>query len=181
VLAVERLSVMTQACGTNWALGMEACCRALLADGEAAEAGYREAIERLQDSSIRGLLARAHLYFGEWLWLVDRHDDAREHLGVANEMFARMGMEAFADTAGRKIGGGTRRTAEQAPSQLTAQEIQIIRLTRDGLSNAEMATRLFISPRTVEWHLSKIFSKLGITSRRQLRRVTAPDSPTFQD
>jgi DNA-binding CsgD family transcriptional regulator len=174
VVALQRLREMTQACGTDWALGMEDYCRALLSDDRAAEPAYRGAIERLGRTQVRSHLARAHLYFGEWLWQVGRHNEARAELRAANDMFTAMGMEAFAGLAGAKLGLTSRKRADEASGQLTSQETQIVRLARDGLSNVEIATRLFISPRTVEWHLSKIFNKLGITSRRQLRRAGTP-------
>ncbi|MET7752792.1 AAA family ATPase [Micromonospora sp. NPDC005367] len=168
--ALRRLSVMTQACGTEWALGVEALCRALLSDDETEEDTYREAIERLTRTRVRSHLARAHLYFGEWLWQGGHHDEARKHLRTAYDMFVEMGMDAFATLAAGNLGFTGRKRSDESSGQLTMQETQIVRLARDGLSNVEIAARLFISPRTVEWHLSKIFHKLGITSRRQLRR-----------
>ncbi|MEV4347207.1 AAA family ATPase [Actinoplanes sp. NPDC049596] len=176
--ALERLTSMTQACGTDWALGVEAYCRALLSDRDSAESAFREAIERLERTRIRSHLARAVLYFGEWLWHAGRHSSAREQLRTAHEMFTAMGMDAFAALAAVRVGPTSRRRAEDSSGQLTAQETQIVKLTRDGLSNVEIAARLFISPRTVEWHLSKIFNKLGIISRRQLRRAGTPGSTT---
>ncbi|WP_410813425.1 helix-turn-helix transcriptional regulator [Micromonospora sp. 067-2] len=167
--ALERLSTSTQACGTDWALGMEACCRAMLTTGARAEDSYVEAIERLNRTKIRPLTARAHLYYGEWLWELDRRDDGRGQLRTAYDMFTAMGMEAFAATAAHRLDINVRQRPGNA-GPLTPQETHIVKLTREGLSNAEIGTRLFISPRTVEWHLSKIFAKLGITSRRQLRR-----------
>ncbi|NMO55523.1 helix-turn-helix transcriptional regulator [Actinoplanes sp. TBRC 11911] len=167
--ALDRLIEMTRACGTDWALGVEALGRALLGDSEP---DYREAIDRLSRTRVRSLLARAHLYLGESLWDRDRRDEAREQFRTAHDLFAAMGMEAFTALAAAKLGGVARkRPDEPAGHQLTAQETQIVRLTREGLSNVEIAARLFISPRTVEWHLSKIFSKLGMTSRRQLRNL----------
>jgi DNA-binding CsgD family transcriptional regulator len=174
--ALRRLTAMTQACGTDWALGMEACCRAVLSERDAAESAYLEAIERLTRTRMRGHLARAYLYYGEWLWQCDRRADARDQLRTAHEMFTAMGMDAFAALASGRLGTTGRKRLDEASSQLTTQETQIVRLTRDGLSNVEIAARLFISPRTVEWHLSKIFNKLGITSRRQLRRSVAQGS-----
>jgi DNA-binding CsgD family transcriptional regulator len=167
--ALRRLSTSTRACGTDWALGMEACCRALLTPAGRAEDVYVEAVERLGRTRIRPLAARAHLYYGEWLWDAGRRDDARGRLRTAYEMFAAMGMDAFAALAANRLGVNVRQRADDRAGPLTSQENHIVKLAREGLSNAEIATRLFISPRTVEWHLSKIFAKLGITSRRQLR------------
>jgi DNA-binding CsgD family transcriptional regulator len=173
VEALRRLTRLTRASGTNWALGTEAGSRALLSEGPAAEAAYREAIDRLGRTRIRGSLARAHLLYGEWLRRESRRVAARQQLMTAHDMFATYGMEAFADRAARELlatGEAVRKRTVESPSELTGQESQIVRLVRERLSNAEIADRLFISPRTVEWHLSKIFAKLQITSRRQLRR-----------
>jgi len=171
--ALQRLARMMQASGTDWALGLEACCLALVSEGKAAEGYHLEAIERLARTRIRGQLARAHLHYGEWLRRQNRRTDARDPLRTAHEMFSTMGMYGFADLAARELGatGETvRKRTLETPSQLTAQEAQIARLARGGLSNAKIAVRLFISPRTVEWHLGNIYAKLQITSRRQLRR-----------
>ena len=149
---------------------MQACCRALLSERDAAESPYLEAIERLTRTGMGGYLARAHLYYGEWLWQCDRRADAGDRLRTAHEMFTAMGMAGFAALAAGRLGTTGRKRVDETSHELTAQETQIVRLARDGLSNVEIAARLFISPRTVEWHLSKIFSKLGIASRRQLRR-----------
>jgi tetratricopeptide (TPR) repeat protein len=170
--ALQRLAQLTQASGTDWALGMEACCRALLSEGQSAESGYLEAIDRLARARTRGHLARAHLHYGEWLRRQNRRMDAREHLRTAHEMFTTMGMDGFAELAAGELGatGETvRKRQVETFSRLTAQEALIARLVRDRLSNAEIAARLFISPRTVEWHLGNIFAKLQITSRAQLR------------
>jgi DNA-binding CsgD family transcriptional regulator len=170
--AVRRLADTTQAAGTDWALGVEARCRALVSDDWAAETDYREAIDRLGRTSIRGELTRARLLYGEWLRRQNRRADSQVQLRTAYDSFTAMGMEAFADrTAGELLatGASVRMRSAEAPSQLTAQEAQIARLAREGLSNAEIAARLFISRRTVEWHLSNIFTKRQITSRRQLR------------
>jgi DNA-binding CsgD family transcriptional regulator len=175
--ALHRLAVDTGASGTDWARGLEARSRALLTEGEAAERLYREAIERLDRTSIRTELARARLLYGEWLRRERRRGDARAQLRIANDMFEAMGMEAFAERARREL----RATGETAPKpsahtsdhQLTAQESQIARLARDGLSNPEIGARLFLSARTVQYHLKKVFIKLGIQSRNQLGRVLA--------
>lgn len=173
--ALGRLAVATSASGTDWALGVEARSRALLTEGEAAERLYREAIERLDRTSIRTELARAHLLYGEWLRRERRRTDARDQLRTAHDMLEAMGMEAFAERARRelKATGATARKRAPATSdqRLTAQEALIGRLARDGLSNPEIGARLFISPRTVQYHLKKVFAKLGINSRSQLDRV----------
>ena len=171
--AFARLEPMTQASGSDWALGLQARCQAMISDGESAEAHYRNAIDHLARTRIRGEVARTHLHYGEWLRRHNRRYDARDQLRTAHDMFTTMGMDAFTVLAARELGatGETvRRRVDASSAQLTAHEAQIVRLVRDELSNAEIATRLFISPRTVEWHLSKIFAKLGVSSRRQLRR-----------
>jgi DNA-binding CsgD family transcriptional regulator len=173
--ALERLAETTQPAGTDFALGIEARCRALLADGDSAEDLYREAIERLERRQLRPDQARAHLLYGEWLRREGRRVDAREQLRVAYDMFVVIGMEAFAERARRELivtGEKVRKRSPETGNELTPQEEQIARLARDGLSNPEIGAQLFISAKTVEWHLGKVFTKLGITSRRQLR--TAP-------
>lgn len=173
--ALQRLSEMTSASGTDWALGVEARSRALLTDGGAAERLYREAIERLGRTRMHAELARALLLYGEWLRRERRRIDARAQLRTAYGMFDAMGMEAFAERARRELQAtgetARKRTAAASGEQLTAQETQIARLARDGLSNPEIGARLFISARTVQYHLRKVFSKLGISSRSQLDRV----------
>jgi DNA-binding CsgD family transcriptional regulator len=165
---------MTGASGTDWALGVEARSRALLADGEEAEGLYQEAIRRFGRSRVRTELARAHLIYGEWLRRERRRLDAREQLRTAHQMLESMGMAAFAERARRELLAtgeiARKRTAVISP-ELTAQEIQIARLAREGLSNPEIGTRLFISAKTVQYHLRKIFAKLHITSRSQLEYV----------
>jgi len=170
--ALEQLEESTRASGTNWAQGLEARCRALLAEGATAELAYREAIQRLGGTPFRGELARAHLLYGEWLRRQRRRMEARDQLRTAHDIFTDIGAEAFARRAARELsatGATARKRTLKPTSELTAQEAQVVRLVRDGLSNSEIALRLFLSPRTVEWHLSKIFTKLNITSRRQLR------------
>jgi ATP/maltotriose-dependent transcriptional regulator MalT len=175
------ISRMAAASGTSWVLGCHARCQALLADGEEAEQLYQEAISHLGKTRMRIDLARAHLLYGEWLRRARRRTDAREQLRTAQGMFEAMGMVAFAQRAGRELqatGETTRpRTASPGPTELTAQEAQIARLARDGLSNPEIGTRLFISAHTVQYHLRKVFTKLGITSRSQLDRVLPAEPP----
>jgi DNA-binding CsgD family transcriptional regulator len=172
--ALGRLAEWTRAAGTDWGLGVAARSRALLSEGDAAESMYREALGRLGRTPIRTDLARANLLYGEWLRRQRRPADARTQLRTACQMLAELGMEAFADRARRELraaGGTARRRAVTARVQLTAQEAQIARLAADGLSNPEIATRLFLSPRTVQYHLGKVFAKLEITSRAQLSRA----------
>ena len=174
--ALQRLSETTRASGTEWALGTEARSRALLTDGEAAESLYREAIGRLGHSRLRVALARALLLYGEWLRRQHRRLDAREQLRSAHELFTAFGMKAFADRAARELsatGERARKRTNETTAQLTARETQIGRLAGDGLSNPEIAAQLFMSPRTVEYHLHKIFTKLDISSRNQLHGVLA--------
>ena len=169
--AFSRLSETTDAAGTDWALGIEARSRALLSDDKAAERLYREAIERLARTRIRPELARTHLLFGEWLRRLKRRLDAREQLRTAYQMLAAMGMDAFAQRAARELGASgetARKRSVESLDQLTAREAQIARLAQDGLSNPEIGARLFISPRTVEYHLHKVYGKLDITSRNEL-------------
>jgi DNA-binding CsgD family transcriptional regulator/tetratricopeptide (TPR) repeat protein len=169
--ALERLALTTRASGTDWALGVEARSRALLSDGEAADRGYREAIERLGRTRVRLQLARAHLVYGEWLRRERRRLEAREQLRTALEMFTTMGTEPFASRAERELlatGERVRKRSVETREELTAQETQVRRLAADGLSNAEIGARLFISRHTVAYHLRKVFSKLDVTSRSQL-------------
>jgi DNA-binding CsgD family transcriptional regulator len=179
--ALERLSGRTQASGTDWALGIEACSRALLSDTRDAERLYRDAVERLGRS--RGVvhLARAQLLYGEWLRRENRRVDAREQLRAAHETFSGIGADGFAERARRELlatGETARKRTEDARGVLTPQEAHIARLAREGLSNPEIGAQLFISPRTVQYHLRKVFLKLDITSRNQLSRIPASDLTT---
>jgi DNA-binding CsgD family transcriptional regulator len=170
--ALLRLAESTQPAGTDFALGIEARSRALLTTGDDADLLYREAIDRLARTRLRPELARAQLLYGEWLRREGRRVDAREQLRTAHHMFATIGMEAFAERARRELlatGERVRKRSLDTREELTAQEEQIARLARDGLSNPEIGGQLFISARTVEWHLRKVFTKLEISSRRQLR------------
>ena len=175
--AVDRLSERTRASGSEWALGIEAGSRALLSEGADAEPLYQQAIERLARS--RGVvhLARARLLYGEWLRRENRRVDAREQLRAAHEMFGVIGAEGFAERARHELlatGETARRRSDDARRVLTPQEAHIARLAGEGLSNPEIGAQLFLSPRTVQYHLRKVFLKLDITSRSQLSRV--PDS-----
>jgi DNA-binding CsgD family transcriptional regulator len=179
---LDRLTETTRAGGTDLGLGIEARSRALLSEGGATEDLYREAISRLGRTRRRPDLARARLLYGEWLRRERRRGEAREQLRTACQMFGEMGMEGFAERARRELAAAgetiANRIAEpartspgRASEPLTAQEAQVARLARDGLSNPQIAARLFISTRTVQYHLGKVFAKLGINSRGQLHRV----------
>jgi DNA-binding CsgD family transcriptional regulator len=169
--AVERLARTTGPSGTEWALGTEARSRALVSDGQEAERLYREAIDRLGRCRGAMPLARAHLVYGEWLRRESRRADAKTQLRTAHEMLLSMGAGAFAERARHELaatGEAVRRQAVPARDELTAQERQIARRARDGQTNTEIGAELFLSPRTIEWHLRKVFTKLGISSRREL-------------
>ena len=181
--ALERLAETTQAGGTDFGVGLEARSRALVSRGQAAEGCYREAIDRLGRTQLRPDLARAHLLYGEWLRRENRRADARAQLRTAHEMLDAMGMLAFSERAGHELratGGIVRKHAVQVPSTLTAQEVHIARLARDGRTNPEIGTQLFLSARTVEWHLRNVFTKLGIGSRRELNAALARLAPDRQ-
>jgi DNA-binding CsgD family transcriptional regulator len=176
--ALVRLADATSIGQTDWAQGIYARSRALVSDDEDAERWYREAVDRLGRTGFRPEFARAHLLYGEWLRREGRRADARAQLRAAHDMFAAIGMQAFAERAQRELlatGEIIRRRAADTRGDLTPQEAQIARLARAGLSNPEIAAQLFLSPRTVEYHLAKVFTRLGITSRRQLRQAL-PDS-----
>jgi ATP/maltotriose-dependent transcriptional regulator MalT len=170
--ALARLGAQVEPSDADWALGIYAQSRALLSKGEAAEQLYREAIGRLTRTGLRPHLARARLLYGEWLRREGRRGDARTELRAAHDALEAIGMEAFAERARRELlatGETVRRRSDETRDDLTPQEEQIARLARDGFSNPEIGAQLFLSPRTVEWHLRKVYAKLGITSRRQLR------------
>jgi DNA-binding CsgD family transcriptional regulator len=173
--AVQRLEQRAGASGTEWGLGALASAQALLADDDLADSLFTEAIQRLARTRVVVHLARTRLLYGEWLRRVNRRIDARKHLTEAYEMFTRMGAQAFTERARRELmatGEKVRKQQVSSGDELTAQETQIARLAGDGLTNQEIGAQLFISTHTVEWHLRKVFVKLGITSRRQLRTVS---------
>jgi DNA-binding CsgD family transcriptional regulator len=172
------LAIKALASGTDWALGIEARSRALLSDGDSAEELYRRAIEHLGRTRVRVELARARLLYGEWLRRAGRRVDARSELNEASEMFTAMGAAGFAERTRRELaatGATVRKRSVETRDDLTAQEAQIAFLARDGLSTPEIAAQLFVSPRTVEWHLGKVFSKLGISRRGQLGAALRED------
>jgi DNA-binding CsgD family transcriptional regulator len=168
---VDRLSERLSASGTEWAKGTEARSRALVEDGERAEELHRQAIQLLGQCHMAAHLARARLTYGEWLRREHRRVDAREQLRAAHDMFASMGAEGFADRARRELqatGETVRKRTVETLDELTPQEAQVAWLAGDGRTNPEIGAELFISPRTVEWHLHKVFTKLGISSRKEL-------------
>ena len=172
--ALPLLEERAHAADTDWALGVLARSRALMSEGEDADALYREAIQRLERTRIRVELARARLLYGEWLRREGRRVDARDQLRTAHEMFSRFGAEAFAERSRRELlatGETARRRSDDTREDLTPQEAQIARLAADGQTNPEIGTQLFLSPRTVEYHLRKVFPKLGISSRKELRNA----------
>ncbi|KAB8194744.1 AAA family ATPase [Nonomuraea phyllanthi] len=167
----RRIDERAQAVGTDWALGASAAVRAQVSSGPAAEALHREAVERLGRTDVRLAYGRARLVYGEWLRRENRRGDAREQLGIAYEILGEIGADAFAERARREL-QGSGETIRRRPAEagtLTAQEAQVARLAGEGLTNPEIGAQLFISPHTVEWHLRKVFAKLGISSRKQIR------------
>jgi DNA-binding CsgD family transcriptional regulator len=177
--ALGWLSERTRVTSTDWLRGIEARVRALLSNGDDADRLYRESIDRLSAGAVRAELARTHLLYGEWLRRERRRVDAREQLRTAHAMLDGMGAEAFAERARRELlatGETARKRSVETRDELTAQEAHIARLARDGLSNPEIGTRLFISPRTVKYHLRKVFTKLDISSRSELERVLPSDA-----
>lgn len=174
--ALGQLEEWARASDTDWALGVRARSAALLSHGDRADCLYREAIELLGRSRISAHLARAQLVYGEWLRRENRRVDARIQLRAAHDTFSRVAAEAFAERARHELlasGETARKRTDEARADLTPHEAQIARLARDGLSNPEIGAQLFISPRTVQYHLHKVFQKLGITSRNQLGRIPA--------
>jgi DNA-binding CsgD family transcriptional regulator len=170
--ALERLVEQTRAAGTDFARGVEARSRALVGEGDAADAAYREAIDAFGQTTMRMLLARCQLLYGEWLRRANRRLDARVQLGAAHEFFNRVRADGFAGRAARELlatGATPRKRTDETRAQLTAQEAQIATLAGDGHTNPEIGALLFLSPRTVEWHLRKVFMKLDLSSRRELR------------
>ncbi|MGW4097027.1 helix-turn-helix transcriptional regulator [Mycobacterium sp. NPDC004974] len=175
IAALPAFRERAEVSGTDWGLGALAAAQALLADNENAEARFVEAIERLERADIALHLSRARLSYGEWLRRVNRRTEARRQLAAAHDIFTKMGAQGFAERARRELlvtGEKVRKQPVVSGDQLTSQEAQIAGLARDGLTNQEIGTQLFISNHTVEWHLRKVFVKLGITSRRQLRTVS---------
>jgi DNA-binding CsgD family transcriptional regulator len=169
--AMKRLARKADATGTDWALGIDARSRALLSEDDDAEDSFQKAINHLSRTALRAELARTHLLYGEWLRRMNRRVDSRAQLRIAYDSFGAMGMEAFAERAGRELsatGDSVRKRTVETRDDLTPQERQIAELARDGLSNPEIGARLFLSRRTVEWHLRHVFGKLGIQSRREL-------------
>jgi len=177
-VALRRIVETTAFSTTESARGISARSRALMSEGTAAANLYEEAVDRLGRSRLRPELARAHLLYGEWLRREGRRLDAREQLRTGLELFKAMGMDAFARRAERELsatGERARKRVDETRADLTPQEARIASLAQDGLSNAEIGTRLFLTTRTVEYHLHHVFAKLGISSRKQLRDVLESD------
>ena len=173
-VAYRQISEVTLASGSDWALGITARCRALLSEGDEAESLYREAIARLGRTCVYTELARARLLYGEWLRRAGRRADARRELRIAFETFSAMRVGVFAERAQRELlatGETVRKRSVETFDELTPQEASIARLASSGHTNPEIAIKLFLSERTVQWHLRKVFAKLGIVSRRQLREA----------
>jgi DNA-binding CsgD family transcriptional regulator len=181
-VALRRLEERTCAGDTDWALGVQARSRALLSDGSDADGLYREAIERLARTRFTVHFARAQLLYGEWLRRESRYEDARKQLRSAHGMFTEIGMDGFAGRAREELlatGETVRKPIAEARDALTAQEAQIARLASDGHTNPEIGAQLFISPRTVQYHLHKVFAKLDITSRKEIRGALPGVDPAF--
>ena len=173
-LAYRHISEVALASESDWALGLRARCRGLLSEGDEAEGSYREAIARLGRTRVHTELARAHLLYGEWLRRAGRRADARRELRLALRTFNAMRVDVFAERAQRELlatGETVRKRSVETFDELTPQEASIARLASTGYTNPEIATKLYLSERTIQWHLRKVFAKLGILSRRQLREV----------
>jgi DNA-binding NarL/FixJ family response regulator len=170
--------VRARATPTDWLLGIDALVRALAAgDAEGVALAYQESIDRLASTRVLVELARSQLLYGEWLRRHQHRADARIRLRAAHDSLATIGAEAFAERARRELlatGASARKRTYETRDDLTSQEAQIASLASDGLTNADIGARLFLSPRTVEWHLKKVFSKLSISSSKQLR-TALPD------
>jgi DNA-binding CsgD family transcriptional regulator len=179
--ALDAVAPWWQACGTPWSLGLLARGRALLADDEHAEDGYRQSIEHLRQCQVTPQLARSHLLYGEWLRRRRRRRGAREQLRAACELFGTLGLEAFAQRAQaelRAVGEHAAVPRTGPRDTLTPQEAQIARLAAGGATNQEIATQLFISASTVDYHLRKVFRKLGVIRRAQLpNALSASNAP----
>jgi DNA-binding CsgD family transcriptional regulator len=172
--AYKQLAGMTLVSGTDWALGIESRSHALLAGDDQAEFLYRDAIGHLERTRVRFELARAHLLYGEWLRRQNRRVDARHQLRTADNLFSAVGATGFAERARRELlatGETVRKRGVETSTELTDQEACVARLVSEGLTNSEIGAQLFISARTVEWHLRKVFTKLGVGSRKELRRL----------
>ena len=177
---MDKLVESTDASGTPWALGVQARCRALLSEGEDAEALYQEAIDRLLPTRLRFDLARTRLLYGEWLRREQRPRDARAQLRLAHELFSEFGMEGFAQRARVELeatGEKLRKRTFESRHDLTPQESRISELAANGATNQDIAAQMFISPATVEYHLSKVYRKLGIRSRTQLANTLLRPKP----
>ena len=174
VAAFSELAEATKVSGTNWAMGIEACARALTTNDDTADCYYRGAIDLFTRTGSSMELARTRLLYGEWLRRVNRRKDVRESLRAAHEMFVEMGASSFAERGYRELlatGETVRKRTVDTRYDLTPQEAQITRLVSEGRSNVEIGARLFLSHRTVEWHLRKVYQKLGINSRKELKRM----------
>ena len=186
VAARDWMALRAKATPTPWALGIDARIGALLADGDAAESLYRESLEHLGRTQVGLERARGHLIYGEWLRRQNRRIDARAELRTAEEMFSAMGADAFADRAHRELLATSESVRKRSATtgvigvDLTPQELQVARLAQEGLSNNEIGGQLFISPRTVQYHLRKVFAKLGIRSRSELAHVLPASAPRLE-
>jgi len=181
--AFGQLLEATSAIESDWVLGIAARCRALVSEGDEAERLYREALERIGRTGVHVELARAHLLYGEWLRRAGRRVDARRELRAAYGLFAGMGVEGFAERARRELlatGETVRPRNVEVFAELTPQETEVSRLAGAGYTNSEIARKLFLSERTIEWHLRKVFTKLGIRSRRQLRDAVPESEPVLE-